>query len=109
VALPESKVLGIALGTRGISAASKILDTLVGEFSIAWPAGNVEIDITGPVFCGIGVTGSNQLTNELDHGGDVPGCPRLTGGREDVQRTGGVVEFSFYSLGKRPPGFTCFR
>jgi hypothetical protein len=84
VTLPESKVFGVALGVGGIIAPSKILNTLVSEFSVAGPAGDVEIHVPGPIVRGISVTSSNELTNELNHGGDIAGCPRLTGGRKNV-------------------------
>ena len=108
-ALPQGEVARVALpGHRlrvgGHLRGLHVVDALPGQLAVRRPRADVEVDVAGAVLGGVGVPAGDQLADQLEHLGHVPGGGRLVGGRRDVQRGVRPVELAVHLVGEVVPG-----
>jgi hypothetical protein len=82
VPLPQSEVARVALAAWvGVGGRLHVVDALVGQLAVGWPAAHVEVDVAGVVTGDVRVLLVDQRLDQLEHLGDVAGGPRLVGRR----------------------------
>ena len=102
VRLPEGEVAGVALAVVGLGVGGRleVVELLPGERAVLGERADVEVDVAVD---GVGVPALDQPLHEHDHLGDVPGGPRLVGGRQDAEDVVGARAGPLVVVGPRPP------
>ena len=106
VSLPQREVAGIALAAGiGVRGVLHVLHALPGEFAVAGPRTDVEVDVAGIVECGVRVPGVDQLLDQRVHLRDMARGPGFVRGGLDTERGVGPPEHTLEPVGQRPPRF----
>ena len=103
-ALPQGEVARVALAAGvGVLGRLHVVEALPGQLAVRRPRAHVEVDVARAVGRGVGVPLLDQLLDQRDHLGHVPGRGRLVGGRQHVERGVGPVELARHVVGQVPP------
>ena len=103
-ALPQREVARVALAARvGVARRLHVVDLLPGQLAVRRPRPHVEVDVARAVLGGVGVAARDQLLDELEDLGHVPGRGGLVGRRQHVDRLQRLVELAAHQVGDLEP------